>query len=391
MRRFRWTTLLVFIALATVLSCSDKKGGGPTQPPPPLPADISLDLVAGVPGNPVFMTQTPVASDSRMFVVSQSGRIWVLKSGKTSPETTPFLDISGLISTDYERGLLGMAFSPNYASNGRFYVCFTGSDGDVIVSRYHVSSGNPDVAAPDSDEVVLRIEHSSAANHNGGTILFGPDGMLWISVGDGGADNDSGQDPGDNLGSILRIDVSGSSGYTIPGDNPFGSPVWCYGLRNPWKFSFDKSNGDLYIGDVGEGDWEEVDVATAVSGRGRGLNFGWAMYEGTHCYEPPCSPTGKTMPVLEYVHDYNNNQMSAYCIIGGYVYRGSAISGLQGHYFYGDVGGTWLRSFKYSNGAAAESTLWNVATPDPPLSFAQDRQGELYVLTQGDQIFKIVP
>jgi glucose/arabinose dehydrogenase len=316
----------------------------------------------------------------------------VIKNANTL--TTPFLDISGFLSPpSYERGLLSMAFSPNYSSNGRFYVCYTGADGDVIVERYHVSSGNPDVASSTADEIVLRIEHSSATNHNGGLLQFGPDGMLYISVGDGGADNDSGQDPSDLLGNILRIDVSGASGYTVPADNPFGTPVWSYGLRNPWRFSFDRSTGDLYIGDVGEADWEEVDVATAMSGRGKGVNFGWALYEGTHCdpNEGPCSATGKVMSVLEYPHIYDQGTGNAYCIIGGYVYRGSAISGLQGHYFFGDVGGPWLRSFKYANGAATEVTLWNVATPDPPLSFAQDHQGELYILTSGGDIFKIAP
>jgi glucose/arabinose dehydrogenase len=182
------------------------------------------------------------------------------------------------------------------------------------------------------------------------------------------------------------------TGYTIPADNPYpDSPVWSWGLRNPWRFSFDRSTGDLYIGDVGEATWEEINVATAISGRGRNVNYGWAMYEGTHCYEGPCSPGGKTMPVLEYVHDYNSNINNAYSVIGGYVYRGSAIAGLQGHYFYGDVGGTWLRSFKYASGAATEQTLWDVRTSDPPLSFAQDHQGELYILTQGGEIFRIAP
>jgi len=388
MKNLRWIIhALLLVTLASGLGCGSDKGGGPTNPqPPPLPANITLRLVEGGFNNPVFMTQPP--NDSRMFVVEQSGTIRVFKNGATLG--TPFLDISSLVSVDYERGLLGMAFHPSYVSNGRFYVCYTGSDGDVTVARYHVS-GNPDVAVATADEIVLRIEHSGHPNHNGGTIVFGPDGMLYISVGDGGDTDASGQNTGDLLGNILRIDVSGSTGYIIPANNPFGTPVWTYGLRNPWKFSFDRSTGDLYIGDVGEGEWEEINVATAVSGRGRGINYGWSMYEASACYHAPCSPAGKTMPVEEYPHEYENGSNNAFCVIGGYVYRGTAISGLQGHYFYGDVGGTWLRSFRYANGVAADSTLWNVTLPDPPLSFAQDNQGELYILTLAGEIYRIAP
>ncbi len=388
MRCIRWARPLLLVALAAGLGCSDDKKSPTTPPPPsPPPATISLQLVASGFTDPVFMTQPP--GDSRMFVVEKGGKIFVVKNGVTN--ATPFLDISGLVTTTYEQGLLSMAFRPDYTTSRRFYVCYTGTDGDVTVARYHPSSGNPDVAASAADEVVLRIEHSAATNHNGGLLLFGPDGKLYLGVGDGGADDDSGQNPGDLLGNILRIDVSGASGYTVPADNPFGTPVWSYGLRNPWRFSFDRSTGDLYIGDVGEAAWEEVDVATASSGRGKGLNFGWAIYEGTHCYAPPCSPTGQTMPVLEYPHEYNSSDQNAYCIIGGYVYRGSAIPGLQGHYFYGDVGGTWLRSFRYSGGSATEQTLWSVNLQDNPHSFAEDHQGELYVMTNGGNLWKIAP
>jgi glucose/arabinose dehydrogenase len=387
-RRIRWTTFVVLIALASVLACSDKSDG-PTNPPAPLPADITLQFVTGGFTSPVFMTQPP-GDNSRMFVVQKTGEIMVVKNGNTL--TTPFLDITGLLSTgDYEQGLLSMAFRPDYGSSGRFYVCYTGADGDVTVARYHVSPGNSDVASPTADEIVLRVEHSTYGNHNGGLILFGPDGKLYVGIGDGGSTGidpfQSGQDPSDSLGNILRIDVSGTSGYTIPGDNPYaGSPVWSWGLRNPWRFSFDRATGDLYIGDVGYGDNEEIDVATAILGGGKNVNFGWPVYEGTLCLNAPCSPTGKTMPAHDYVHTGD-----AYCVIGGYVYRGNAIAGLAGHYFYGDYGGTWLRSFKYSGGAATEHTLWNVGLPDPPLSFAEDNQGELYVLTRGGGIFRISP
>jgi len=386
----RWTTRILLVgALVTSLGC-DSKDDGPTHPPAPLPADIQLVLVAGGFTSPVFMTQPP--GDDRMFVVQKSGEIMVVDNGIT--RTTPFLDITGLLTTGSEQGLLSMAFDPAYTTNGRFFVCYTGNDGDVTVARYHVSA-NPDSAVPTADEIVLQVEHSAQPNHNGGLILFGPDDMLYIGVGDGGGANDpfnSGQNPADSLGNILRVDVSGDSGHTIPPDNPVaGSPVWSWGLRNPWRFSFDRTTDDLYIGDVGENVMEEIDVATAASGGGRNANFGWSMYEGSNCFRGPCSPSGKAMPVHEYVHVTNRGQNNAVAVIGGYVYRGSAISGLDGHYFYGDVGGTWLRSFKLSGGAATEHTLWDIALPNPPLSFAEDHQGELYVLTGGGALFRISP
>jgi glucose/arabinose dehydrogenase len=385
-RSIRWATLPGLIALAGALACSDKDAG-PTSPPPP----FTLQFIAGGFTSPVFMTQPP-DDDSRMFVVQQSGEVMVFRNGTTLP--TPFLDITGLLSTGEESGLLSMAFHPDYASNGRFYVCYTGADGAVTVARYHVSA-NPDIAVPVEDEIVLQVEHSSFANNNGGLILFGPDDMLYIGIGDGGAEGDpfnTGQNPDDSLGNILRIDVSGDSAYTIPADNPYaGSPVWSWGLRNPWRFSFDRTTGDLYIGDAGQENYEEVDVATAATGGGRNVNFGWPVYEGSHCFIGTCSPAGKTMPVHEYVHVDGNPGNSANSIVGGYVYRGSAIAGLDGHYFYGDKAGTWLRSFKYTGGTATEHTLWPVAFTSPPLSFAEDNQGELYALTRGGDLFRISP
>jgi glucose/arabinose dehydrogenase len=378
---------MILVTLGAGLACDSNKGGGPTTPPPPapLPATISLQPVVGGFDSPVGMAQPP--NDNRMFVVQKSGEIKVVKNGSTL--ATPFLDISGLLSTSYERGLLSMAFRPDYATSGRFYVCYTGADGDVTVARYHVSTGNPDVAAPTADEIVLRIEHSISDSHNGGLILFGPDGKMYVGVGDGHTGVNTGQDPSDMLGNILRIDVSGTSGYTNPSDNPYpGSPVWSWGLRNPWRFTFDRTTGDLYIADVGEIDREEVSVATAASGRGKDVNFGWSVYEGTLCRFGNCSPAGKTMPVIEYPHA---PQSEPFCIIGGAVYRGTAISGLQGHYFYGDAFGTWLRSFKYSGGAATEQTLWNVTLPAPPLAFAEDHQGQIYILTEAGDILRIAP
>jgi hypothetical protein len=264
-KRIGWSTLLALIALASVLSCSDKDDG-PTEPPAPLPADIQLVLVAGGFTSPVFMTQPP--GDDRMFVVQKSGEIMVVDNGNT--RTTPFLDITGLLTTGSEQGLLSMAFDPEYASNGRFFVCYTGNDGDVIVARYHVSA-NPDSAVPVADEIVLQVEHSAQPNHNGGLILFGPDDMLYVGVGDGGGANDpfnSGQNPADSLGNILRIDVSGDSGYTDPArqsERRVSGVV--VGVAEPSGASASTERPeDLYIGDVGESVMEEIDVATAVLG-----------------------------------------------------------------------------------------------------------------------------
>ena len=388
MKRIRWTTLLLFaVALPAGLACDSKQGGGPTNPnpPPPPPFEISLVPVASGFSNPVFMTSPP--GDSRLFVVQQNGLIRIVRNGL--PLDPPFLDISALTSDGYERGLLGMAFRPDFASSRRYYVCYTAADGDVVVARYRASNSNPDVSMANADSIVLRIEHSANDDHNGGMLAFGPDGMLYMSIGDGGGSGDpfqSGQDPSDLLGSILRLNVSGN-GATVPADNPRGNAVWSWGLRNPWRFSFDRLTGDLYIGDVGEGAWEEVNVATAISGRGRDVNYGWPIREGTRCYEAAtCASGGLTPPVHEYAHDGDE-----YCIIGGYVYRGPSVPALQGHYFYGDVGSTQLKSFRYVAGVATEKTTWNVTLNDPPLSFAQDNQGELYVLTSGGQIFRIGP
>jgi glucose/arabinose dehydrogenase len=254
-----------------------------------------------------------------------------------------------------------------------------------------VSTTDPDVAVGTSDETILTISHSYDEHHNGGQLQFGPDGMLYLSVGDGGGSGDpldSGQDPSDMLGNILRINVSGASGYTIPIGNPFANnPVWSYGLRNPWRFSFDRSNGDLYIGDVGQGLREEIDVAPNSAGRGKGANFGWSIMEGNSCYEASsCDPSGLILPVVDYSHANNNT-----AVIGGYVYRGNDIPGIRGRYFYSDLTGRWLHSFVYAGGRATDPIDWNLTLPDGALSFGEDGHGELYVMTDGGQVFRLSP
>jgi glucose/arabinose dehydrogenase len=232
--------------------------------------------------------------------------------------------------------------------------------------------------------------------HNGGQIRFGPDGMLYIALGDGGSrngdDRGRGQSLADPLGSVLRVDVSSGTGYTAPPDNPFVGTanarpeIWSYGLRNPWRFTFDRATGDLYIGDVGESRWEEVNYASAADGAGRGLNYGWSRMEGRHCFRgDECDQAGLTLPVLEYSHS------SGCSVISGYVYRGAAIPALQGTYFFADFCGGWVRSFRMEGGMVVDETDWPALRPGGLVtSFGEDPAGELYLLTEQGGVFKII-
>lgn len=311
-------------------------------PTPLAPVPIGLETVVGGLASPIGVSSPP--GDPRLFVVGQRGRIVIVDGGKV---TGTFLDISSRISCCGERGLLGLAFHPQYATNGRFFVRYTDPAGDVRVSEFRVSS-NPAAADPASEKILLTIPHPDYANHNGGRIWFGPDGYLYIGTGDGGGGGDPnshGQSLATLLGKMLRIDVdSTSSGkpYGIPPDNPFVGQsgrlpeIFAYGLRNPYSFSFDRLTGDLWIADVGQDLWEEVDRAPASSGGGKGANFGWSVMEGDHCFKPSngCSQSGIALPYAEYGH--GTNDANGCAIIGGYVYRGTAHPELYGRYFFGD-------------------------------------------------------
>src|SRR3954447_19423985 len=305
---------------------------------------------------PIFITTPP--GDSRIFVVERPGYIDVLHDGITSR----FLDIHDRTTTDGERGLLSMAFDPNYASNGFFYVFYTGTsanDGQTglgHVDEFHVSA-NTNVADLASRRPVLTISRpsSGASNHNGGQLQFGKDGLLYVSVGDGGTGGSTAPDPTRLNGKILRIDPHGAGpgAHGIPPTNPFaGSPtarheIWSLGLRNPFRFSIDALTGDLVIGDVGEGTWEEVDFAPAASGGGRGANFGWPSCEGfvDQGTSDPCSAPGTTNPVFAYPHDDPGGDVANGCaIIGGYVYRGTRAPEIAGRYLYADLCTAELRS-----------------------------------------------
>ncbi len=325
-------------------------------------------------------------------MVEQTGGIRLIKDGSLLP--TPFLDLSGRISVGGEQGLLGLAFYPDYATSGRFVVHYTDPAGDTHLSIFHVSA-DPDVADLASELVILTADQPYA-NHNGGQVLFGPDGFLYLGLGDGGAANDPegrGQNLSDLLGSILRVDVQSGTSYTVPGDNPFVGQagvqpeVWSYGLRNPWRFTFDRATGDLYIADVGQEHYEEVDVAPGGGSPGKGINYGWNIMEGAHCLSGgQCDQTGVTLPTFEYGHDQGCS------ITGGYVYRGNAIPALQGLYFFGDYCQGWVRSIRYAGGQATELTDWPTLRPGGSvLSFGEDAAGELYVLSSSGGVFKLIP
>ena len=357
------------------------------------PGTLGLEPVASGLSSPLFLT-APATDSTRLFVVEQTGRIRIIKNGVLL--ATPFLDLSDSISTGTEQGLLGLAFYPDYATSGRFIVSYTSphgteAGGTSILARYRVSAA-PDVADPTTGVTLLSIDQPYS-NHNGGMIAFGPDGDLYAGFGDGGGGGDplpTGQDRRDLLGSMLRLDVSGTGGYAIPSGNPYESSgtfrheLWNYGLRNPWRFSFDRLTGDLYIGDVGQGAREEVDVQPVASAGGE--NYGWNTMEGLTCYNAPtCDQTGMTPPVL----DYDHGQGCA--VTGGYVYRGAAIPELQGHYLYGDFCGSWVRTFQWQNGQAVNQQDRATLAPVQVItSFGQDAAGELYILQQSGQVYRIV-
>ena len=312
----------------------------------------------------------------RLFVVQQNGVIRILKSG--SLLATPFLDIRSKTAAGSERGLLGLAFPPDFAQKQRFYVDYTDLNGNTVIAQYRVTA-NRDVADAATEIILLRITQPFA-NHNGGQVRFGPDGYLYIAMGDGGSGGDpmgNGQSLGTLLGKLLRIDVESAPGQVlIPPSNPFVNTagargeIWAYGLRNPWRFSFDRSTGDLWIGDVGQETYEEIDLQ-AASSRG-GENYGWNRTEGLHCYTAGCSTTGLTPPVFEYTHT-----SGACSITGGFRYRGVLSPGLRGTYVYADYCNGRIWGLEW-NGSAWSNRLL-LASGFPITTFGEDEAGEIYV------------
>jgi len=379
----------VALSLASGSGASACSGSGPSGPP--AGSGVGLQEVVSGLSFPLYLT-TPPGDMARLFVVEKTGGIRIVKDGVLLPD--PFLDLSAQVSSGSEQGLLGLAFDPDYATTGRFVVHYTDVAGNTALARFQVSA-DPDRADPASGQVILTASQPYA-NHNGGQVTFGPDGFLYLGLGDGGSAGDPenrGQDLSDLLGSILRIDVRAGDPYTLPLDNPFiAQPsarpeVWSYGLRNPWRFSFDRATGDLYIADVGQNQFEEIDVSLAGEGGGKGVNYGWRIMEGAHCFQQTgCDQTGLTLPLLEYNHSQGCS------VTGGYVYRGSAIPAVQGHYFYADLCQRWVRSFRYAGGAATEETSWpTLSTGGTIVSFGEDAAGEMYILDAGGRVSKIVP
>jgi glucose/arabinose dehydrogenase len=358
-----------------------------------------------------LLVGSPPGDVERLFIVEQDGTIRILKNGQML--ATPFLDVSAITKSPAdgggnEQGLLGLAFHPGYATNGWFFVYHTDSTGKSnVVARYTRSTANPDLADPATRQVVLTIAHPTFTNHNGGNLAFGPDdGYLYVGTGDGG----SGCDPSGNaqngtslLGKLLRIDVN-TLPYTIPADNPFVGAggnldeIWSLGLRNPWRWSFDRQNSDLYIGDVGESTWEEIDWRPGTSAGGE--NFGWDRYEGTVCPNPSCGSQGSCTvgsyvgPILTYDH-----ASTAGCsITGGYVYRGCRMPALSGTYFYADYCAAFIRSFVPVSGTVtnpldrtAELAPGGGLSIGSITSFGEDARGEVLIVDGGGEIFKIVP
>jgi glucose/arabinose dehydrogenase len=375
-------SLTVAVLLAALAACNEST---PPEPPDPdEPLELELELVAEGLTLPVLLTAPD--NDPRLFVVERVGRVRIIKDGALL--ATPFLDISGRVSTVFSRGLLGMAFHPQYATNGKLYVYYIDRSDNVVLERF---SSNPatDVASQ-SDGVVISFPHGGEDLH-GGTVAFGPDDMLYIASGDGGCcgdpENDS-QNMATLLGKMVRLDVS-THPYTIPPSNPFVGQqgvrpeIWASGLRNPWRFAFDPAARLLYIADVGEDALEEVNV---VPSEAAGLNYGWRLMEGTACFNPStnCS-AGATLTLP--VHEYARDQGCA--VIGGYVYRGAAMRELVGHYLYSDYCGGWLRSFRWTAAGPTDHRQWEGISVQGASSFGRDGVGELYMVGE-TQIWKIV-
>ncbi len=358
---------------------------------PPDPARYTWTLVEGGFDNPLYVTHAGDGS-GRLFGVEQLGRIWIIEPGKSYLK--PFLDISSLLPAEVftgvytERGLLGLAFHPDYRRNGLFFVHHTNRDGQAVIARYRVKPDNPNEADPASRQVILTVD-DPWPDHNGGNLQFGPDGYLYVGFGDGGNVNEpnyNSQNPALLLGKLLRLDVNADT-YTIPPDNPFVNDpdyqpeIWALGLRNPWRYSFDRATGDLYIADVGQWDREEVNFQPAGSPGGE--NYGWSAWEGTRRHQTDVTPLGEvTWPFFEYSH------VDGCSVTGGYVYRGAALPELQGYYFFGDycTGRVWV---SYRDRDGAWQTHLFMETGRTITSFGEDERGELYLVDYKGDILRL--
>ena len=404
----RYLTLLILLSLA---ACNG--GQSTTLPPTPITDTVPPTLISPtiIPETPtpteIPVTDTPPSTTTfpdpnaynwqivvsglqrpvdlqadgsgRLFIIEKIGRIRIFQDGQLLEQ--PFLDITDRVgSGGNEQGFLGFAFHPQYAQNGRFFVNYTNNNGDTEIARFQVSS-DPNSADPNSEVKLIGVDQPFP-NHNGGVLAFGPDGYLYAGLGDGGAAGDpfgNGQSLDTLLGKILRIDVDSAEPYAIPSDNPFGNEIWAYGLRNPWRLSFDKSTDDLYIGDVGQGDWEEIDYLSA--GSAGGTNFGWDFREGAHDFEGG-GPGGMIDPVAEYSH-----QEGDCSVTGGYAYRGS-MPEWNGIYLYGDYCTGLIWGLIRSNDGWQKQLLFDMDVTIT--SFGQDEAGEIYLLSDNGVIYRLI-
>jgi glucose/arabinose dehydrogenase len=382
------------VSLTLMFALAGCGGNSPsTGTPPPvrtIPPTVTLTSVASGFSLPLALEQ-PNDGSGRLFVVEQGGRIRIIQNGSVLPNA--FLDISGKVESDGEKGLLGLAFHPNYATNGFFYVNYTRRTNtgqlQTFISRYSRSTGNSQQADPNSELILLTVDQPFD-NHNGGQLAFGPDGFLYIGLGDGGGSgdpDDNGQDRNLLLGKILRIDVNTTSAgkqYGVPSGNPFasggGAPeVFAFGFRNPWRFSFDKANGTLFVGDVGQSAFEEIDIVTS------GGNYGWNTMEGPNCFDPPsgCNMTGLTPPIFSY------GRADGSTVIGGFVYRGTQIQGLPGAYIFTDFGNGRISAL---TGSGTNWTSTKLLDSGRSISsFGQGQDGELYVTDRAGSVLQIRP
>ncbi len=380
--------MIVPALLSSILACT-------TSTVPPAEVLLTLQPVVAGLASPVHLSAP--AGDERLFIVEQPGRIRIVKNGQLL--ATPFLDITSRVKFGGEQGLLSVAFDPQYVTNGYFYVYYTSQpNGDIVVERFRNGprvGGLPDPdVANSTPTAVIAIPHPGASNHNGGLVAFGPDGMLYLGTGDGGGGGDpsgNGQNLNVLLGKLLRLDVR-TLPYTIPSGNPYigqagrRGEIWASGLRNPWRFAFDRSAlpATLHVADVGQNRYEEVHVALASAA---GLNYGWNRMEGLHCYPSgdTCSKTGLEAPTVEYDHS-----TGACSITGGYVYRGSAIPELAGLYFYSDYCAGFLASIAGGMGAGAPPRMWSIPNVGNVTSFGEDGARELYMLNASGSVYRIV-
>lgn len=362
-----------------------------TRESPPAAADVQLTTIASGLDRPLYLTNAGDGTD-RLFVLEQTGKVWIFDEGE--PLADPFLDVSEFISPSADRpyseqGLLGLAFHPEYVDKGTFFINYTNRGGDTVVARYQVSLSNPNIADAGSGEIIFELAQPYA-NHNGGHIDFGPDGYLYISLGDGGSANDplgAGQNRKLPLGSVLRIDVDAGLPYAIPEDNPFVDDslaldeIWAYGLRNVWRFSFDRATGDMYLADVGQNLWEEINFQPADSAGGE--NYGWNVWEGTHRFAGGSAPD-HVPPIFEYPHARGCS------VTGGYVYRGSAIPQLEAVYLFADycTGRIWA---SYRDASFAWQTVDFMSTEMAISSFGEDEKGEIYVIDYGGVLYRLDP